>query len=457
MNDTYGDRGDVVADIFVSYAREDTESAERLARTLEGFGWTVFWDRSIPTGERWQDVLEAELSRASTVIVLWSVDSVSSRWVNAEAAEARDAGKLLPVRLDDARPPLGQRDIEAADLTGWMGDAADPEFQGLIRAVASQCGGMPSLEQSAVSRDSQASRRPLDSMPASVLALGGVAVVVVVVLLLWRLTDESPTRPDDETGPQAAELVIDGRAVEHGTALDIESFISTGAVERFDLRADNDARLFVDVKSLAGNNECREGPDLYWRIVTDTGREIVRDSLMDRFPFNSSDLCADKAVNLGPGRYEFEVCAGDRCNSDAEGTYEIDLWNATPVEEHVDLDLHIPDESLPSTAGNIAFPGENERFRFEVSADTRVFVDVRGLAGNDECRQGPDFYWGIVTDTGREIIVDSLMDPLPFDPTDLCADKSVNLEAGEYIFGVCAGSNCQLDSTGEYRLSLLAR
>jgi len=41
-----------MSDIFISYAREDVEKVQKLALVLEGKGWDVFWDRSIPTGQK---------------------------------------------------------------------------------------------------------------------------------------------------------------------------------------------------------------------------------------------------------------------------------------------------------------------------------------------------------------------------------------------------------------------
>ena len=45
--------------IFISYAREDRETAERLARALAGHGWAVWWDRDIPAGQAFDRVIEA--------------------------------------------------------------------------------------------------------------------------------------------------------------------------------------------------------------------------------------------------------------------------------------------------------------------------------------------------------------------------------------------------------------
>jgi hypothetical protein len=40
-----------VTDVFVSYAREDRDRAHKLANALAAFGWSVWWDRKIITGE----------------------------------------------------------------------------------------------------------------------------------------------------------------------------------------------------------------------------------------------------------------------------------------------------------------------------------------------------------------------------------------------------------------------
>jgi hypothetical protein len=41
-------RTGVMADIFISYLREDVGAAEKLSEALEAHGWSVFWDRHMP-------------------------------------------------------------------------------------------------------------------------------------------------------------------------------------------------------------------------------------------------------------------------------------------------------------------------------------------------------------------------------------------------------------------------
>ena len=61
-----------MSDIFISYASEDREKARQLAEVLNQQGWSVFWDRIIPTGKTFHLVIEEELDSARCVIVLWS-------------------------------------------------------------------------------------------------------------------------------------------------------------------------------------------------------------------------------------------------------------------------------------------------------------------------------------------------------------------------------------------------
>ena len=77
------------------------------------------------------------------MLVLWSSASVVSSFVRDEAAHARDAGKLLPLRIEDVRPPLGFGTIHTLDLLDWNGDPADPAWLELLANVRRGAGGLP--------------------------------------------------------------------------------------------------------------------------------------------------------------------------------------------------------------------------------------------------------------------------------------------------------------------------
>jgi hypothetical protein len=121
--------------VFLSYAREDTPTAASLAQLLEARGFDVWWDREIPYGQTWDDVIGQRLDTAACVIVLWSQASVKSRWVREEADRALSRECLLPVMIDSVELPLGFGRIHAADLTSWRGGADEPAFVDLVASI----------------------------------------------------------------------------------------------------------------------------------------------------------------------------------------------------------------------------------------------------------------------------------------------------------------------------------
>jgi hypothetical protein len=125
-----------VADIFLSYSREDRAIASSLAAILLANGWTLYWDRQLLAGEVFDDVLERELTAARCVVVLWSFRSIASQWVRNEADEGACRNVMVSVRIEDVRVPLAFRRIQAADLCGWQGDANDQRLSDLIRAIS---------------------------------------------------------------------------------------------------------------------------------------------------------------------------------------------------------------------------------------------------------------------------------------------------------------------------------
>ncbi len=118
-----------MADIFVSYAREDETRIEPLARALTDHGWSVFWDRDIPAGQTWRSHIGNALAGVRCVIVAWSRHSIDSGWVSEEADVGRQRGVLVPVLLDAVDVPIGFRSIQAADLTDWTPGRTSPRFE----------------------------------------------------------------------------------------------------------------------------------------------------------------------------------------------------------------------------------------------------------------------------------------------------------------------------------------
>ena len=145
-----------MSDIFLSYASTDRETAHKFADALEGLGWSVWWDREIPPGKTFDQVIEEELNSARCVMVLWSTESVRSRWVRTEASAAMDRECLVPVLIDTVAIPLEFKRIQAAALMDWDGDTANPDFQRLVQAVRQMLGqGQPIGQHRAADSESE--------------------------------------------------------------------------------------------------------------------------------------------------------------------------------------------------------------------------------------------------------------------------------------------------------------
>ena len=111
-----------MADIFISYAREDLNRVKHIVKLIEDNGWSVFWDRTIPPGLTWRDYIGKALEEAKCVVVVWSHNSVKSDFVQEEADDGRQRKILIPLLIEDARIPLGFRTIQHEDFTDWKND-----------------------------------------------------------------------------------------------------------------------------------------------------------------------------------------------------------------------------------------------------------------------------------------------------------------------------------------------
>src|ERR1700680_1974808 len=96
-----------MADIFISYSKDDRALAVTIPTFLEAEGWTVWWDKSLAAGDSYRDEIMSQLAGAPAVITLGTENSVRSDWVRAEAGRAKAEGKLIPVKT----PALTYADI----------------------------------------------------------------------------------------------------------------------------------------------------------------------------------------------------------------------------------------------------------------------------------------------------------------------------------------------------------
>lgn len=179
-----------MADIFISYASEDRNRAEELAGTLSVRGWSVWWDRKIPLGKSYDEVIEKALGESKCAIVLWSAISVASEWVRNEASEAKRRGILVPVFLETIDAPLAFRLLNGADLHDWQPGTPHDEFDQLVERMEELLGNPGSTAPLKSSRRTGSSQREQRGEhgrrpPWIHLSVGVVAVAVLVVAALF--------------------------------------------------------------------------------------------------------------------------------------------------------------------------------------------------------------------------------------------------------------------------------
>jgi tetratricopeptide (TPR) repeat protein len=173
-----------MADIFISYAREDADAVTRLAAALQEAGYSSWWDRNLTSGSRYLKETEAELKAAKAVLVVWSKASVESHWVADEAAVGRDENRLAAVTFDASMPPLGFRQFQVTDFSHWKGGPNEPQFKSLS-------GGLSRLappSEAAVTRP----KAPRWSRLRKPAVLGGAALAALAILAIAASTLMGP-------------------------------------------------------------------------------------------------------------------------------------------------------------------------------------------------------------------------------------------------------------------------
>jgi TolB-like protein len=168
--------GPRLPDIFLSYSREDRETARRFAEAFEREGLSVWWDATLNPGEAFDEVTEKALDEAKAVVVLWSKHSVASRWVRAEATQAHESRTLVPVMIESCKRPIMFELTQTSDLSQWKGDPQDKAWQAYLAAVRRFVGKDGPDVAPPVARSAGRAKLPAKRMGAIAIVVGALLV-----------------------------------------------------------------------------------------------------------------------------------------------------------------------------------------------------------------------------------------------------------------------------------------
>jgi formylglycine-generating enzyme required for sulfatase activity len=138
-----------MADVFVSYSKKNRAGAEKIVAALGAEGFSVWWDDRLEPAESWDEEIEREIAGARAVVVLWTKESVKSRWVRSEAQYGLDKGKLAPASLEACDLPIAFLYVQAANLARWEGDRADQNWKRFTAHVRDVVAGQAAAPRAA--------------------------------------------------------------------------------------------------------------------------------------------------------------------------------------------------------------------------------------------------------------------------------------------------------------------
>jgi hypothetical protein len=205
--------------VFLSYARPNLTLAEHLERELTAHGFTIWRDQEqLRTGARWPKALGEAIAAADAFLLLWSVDSAKSDFVELEWTTALALKKLvLPCLVDETPLPESLAAYNATLLATDSPEAVE-QIRAALAAESSSAGNSPEstkrvIDQlaairyrtpSAVLRKFRAhgsvyqtggniyiganpqSKTKLDKWQAWVTILAGLLTALSITLALWH-------------------------------------------------------------------------------------------------------------------------------------------------------------------------------------------------------------------------------------------------------------------------------
>jgi hypothetical protein len=238
-----------MADVFLSYARQERAKAERIKDLLEATGLSVFFDvEGLDGGDAFPDVLDHEVKTAGVVLGLWSPSALSRPWVKIECRIAMDRGVLIPVLIQPINQltdvPAAFYNLQHIDLSDFSGDPADFEWRKVLKSIGRTLKqpGLAGPQSAAI----EPPPRPQANRAASLL---GACLAAMVLgggaLLWWRPWEARSVATTDPAAPPSVDNTVAPSAA--ASAPDVQPTTQTGSRADLDaLKADLGRINFLD-------------------------------------------------------------------------------------------------------------------------------------------------------------------------------------------------------------------
>lgn len=442
-------------DIFISYDSADRAIAQKFADALESLGWSVWWDREIPLGKAFDQVIEEELNAARCVIVLWSKEAVRSRWVKTEASAAADRECLIPVLIEDTAIPFEFKRIQTAMLMNWQGDPADPEFRPLIQAVR-QLLGQPQPAAPAASPGTEKVSEPLQSWRPSRSMWIGIAAALIAIgsAIAVKNSLQKAVPQQGANDPEVIPAVTPPPRGSSSTSAPASGTTKSNLTQRgaFSIKIGDKIDDGVPGPG-AGSIEAPYSQDVYVfnaapkqrvyfrQLRHGTGMSYIKWRLTDADGvevFNTCFGCTEPGVQTLTKGGSYTLTVGND-KDPGTGTYQLQLFAVpTPTLFSIKIGDAIKENVPGAGAGVIESPGAEDVYTFNATPRQRVYFRAW------EYSTGLSYIkWKLTDENGMEV----------FDTCLGCSEPGVQVlvRGGTYTLTV---GNQKDPSTGTYRLQL---
>src|ERR1044072_8527036 len=129
-----------MADVFISYKREERDAVQIIADTLAGLKleiWVASRRRAVGS---FDEQIAAALKDAKAVLTCWTPAAMASEWVRGEATMARQDEKLVACFLEPTEliPPFNLTQTE--NLAAWAGQRDDRAWLKVLERIGELVG-----------------------------------------------------------------------------------------------------------------------------------------------------------------------------------------------------------------------------------------------------------------------------------------------------------------------------